>query len=177
MKPHCYAISQCFEPYYQKPNCWVSWESEGVKLTFEPTRCGLIKLFSHKCHYDPDGQQWELLVCRSSIGPNVVPLQWAKLYIFWLGNSCIYFLGVQTENVDLSFMVSVGNCSVGSMLEGVWAVVLLLKSDFKWIGKDKKKKKRQKCKTMLPPEKKRKKKKKKLKPLELCKNNRKFILN
>lgn len=85
-------------------------------------------------------------------------------------------MGVQTENVDLSFMVSVGNCSVGSMLEGVWGIALLLKSDFKWIGKDKmkKKKKRQKCKTTLPPE---KKKKKKLKPLELCKNNRKFILN
>lgn len=81
-------------------------------------------------------------VGRSSIGPNVVPSQWANLYIFLSGNSWVYFLRFETENVDLSFMVSVRSCSVGSMLEGIWAVALLLKSDFKWIRKDKMRKKK-----------------------------------
>lgn len=115
-------------------------------------------------------------VCMSSIGPNVAPLQWAKLYIFLSGNSWVYFLRVETENVDLSFMVSVGSCSVGSVLEGIQAVALLLKSDFKWIRKDKMKKKK-KTKIQNVRQRSPQKKKKKLKPLELCKNNRKFILN
>lgn len=42
MESHSYAINKWFVQYYEKQNCWVSWDYEGVKLTFESTSHGPI---------------------------------------------------------------------------------------------------------------------------------------